>query len=216
MNWFQHYWWVVLTVILILPLFAIAAFARWLSRKPNIGLEEAVKCWDVFVKLISALTIIVSGAILIGKYVDQREQTERQSRAQEQKESNLRSAEFLRQKLAFDTELHQRRRKLFDEVKLLAARLSNGGKRTEADVRRFSELYYADLIGIEQLRGPVESAMVTFRMKLQQEHGAPEDSLDQLALKLARACETEMSASLEKLLAQHQAIAALVTAETGR
>jgi hypothetical protein len=200
----------------MMPLVAIAAFARWLNRKPDIGVEEAVKCWDVFVKLISALTIIVSGAILIGKYVDQREQTEELRRAQEQRESNLRSAEFLRQKLTFDTELHQRRRKLFDEVKLLAARLAAARQPADPDVKRFIELYNADLIGVEQLRGQVEAAMVRFRLKLQQDKGAPEDSLDQLALQLARACETERSASEGKLLEQHQAIATLVTAETKR
>ena len=31
------------------------------------------------------------------------------------------------------------------------------------DVRRFDELYDADLIGVEQLQGPVEAAMVRFR-----------------------------------------------------
>jgi hypothetical protein len=50
----------------------------------------------------------------------------------------------------------------------------------------------------------------------QQEKDAPEQSVDQLALQLARACETEISASEGTLLEQHQAIAALVTADTKR
>jgi hypothetical protein len=177
-------------------------------------LEEGVKCWDVFVKLISALTVIVSGAILIGKYVDQREQAERQRAAQEQKDRNLRSAEFLRQKLSFDTERHQRKRILFNEAKVLAARLSNARSPAEADVKRFTELYDAELVGVEQFEGAVEAAMVNFRRKLRREPGAPAESLEQLALRLAHACETEMRASEDGLLEQHKTIAALVTAGT--
>jgi hypothetical protein len=211
MNWFHDYWWVVLGVVLTLPLVCVAAFAAWLRRRPDLHVDDAVKCWDVFVKLISALTVIVSGAILIGKYVDQREQADRQQAMQQQKESNLRSAEFLRQKLTFDTERHQRQRTLFNEAKLVAARLADAASPAPADVRRFSELYDAELIGVEQFQGEVEGAMVRFRRKLRREPGAPEDSLEQLALQLARACETELKASEDALLDQHRTIAALVT-----
>jgi hypothetical protein len=46
--------------------------------------------------------------------------------------------------------------------------------------------------------------------------GAAENTLDQLALQLARTCETEIRESEEKLLEQHKTIAALVAAETRR
>jgi hypothetical protein len=210
-GWFQDYWWIVLVAVLTVPIVCVFAFARWLGTKPNLAFDEKIKAWDVFVKLVSALTVVASGAVLIGKYVDQREEADRQQALRETRESNFRTAEFLRQRLAFDTDRHQRRRKLFDEAKVLAARLANTKTPTAIDVRRFDELYDADLIGVEQLRGPVEAAMVRFRSKLRGDANAPTDHIDLLALELADACETEMRASEDGLLNQHKAIATLVT-----
>lgn len=212
MSWFHDYWWAVLAVVLTLPLVCVAAFAAWLRRRPELAVDDAVKSWDVFIKLISALTVIVSGAILIGKYVDQQEQSDRQRMEQQRKENNLRSAEFLRQTLAFDTERHQRKRTLFNEAKVVAARLANDASPSPADLRRFSELYDAELIGVERFQGQVEAAMVRFRARLRREPEAPPDDLEQLALQLAHACETELKESEDALLAQHKTIAALVTA----
>jgi hypothetical protein len=210
-SWFQDYWWIVLVAVLTVPIVCVFAFARWLGTKPNLVFDEKIKAWDVFVKLVSALTVVASGAVLIGKYVDQREEADRQQALRETRESNFRTAEFLRQRLAFDTDRHQRRRKLFDEAKVLAARLANTKTPTAIDVRRFDELYDADLIGVEQLEGPVEAAMVRFRSKLRGDANAPADHIDLLALELAHACETEMRASEDGLLNQHKAIATLVT-----
>jgi len=216
MAWFQDYWWVVLMAVLLLPVACIAGFARWLGRASTLTFDEKIKSWDVFVKMVSALTIVASGAVLIGKYVDQREQEHRQQAAQDHRESNLRTAEFLRQKLTFEAERHQRRRKLFDEAKVLAARLANTKTPVAADVRRFDELYDADLIGVEELGGAVERAMVDFRRKLRGEPGAPAGGIDQLALQLAHACETEIRSSEDGLLDQHKQIAALVTSAASK
>jgi hypothetical protein len=204
MDWFQDYWWMLLVGVLLLPIAAIVLFARWLGAGTALGFDEKLKSWDVFIKLVSALTVVGTGAVLIGKYFDQREHLAKQ-------ESNLRTAEFLRQKLAFDTERHQRRSKRFDEAKVIATRLATGRSRVDADVRRFEELYGADLIGVEKLGGPVEQAMVRFRRKLRGEPGAPADPIDQLSLQLATACETELKTSEEELLAQHKAITELVS-----
>lgn len=207
MDWFQDYWWVVLGVVLLVPLLAVALFARWLRAQPT-SYDEKIKSWDVFVKLVSALTVITTGAILIGKYVDQREQADRLQAVRAGQEANLRTAEVLRQKLAFDTETQQRRRKLFDEVKVVAARIANSPQPKPADVTRFDELYYADLIGLEG--ADVEGAMVRFRRKFRKENEAPADPIGQLALQLAIACETELAASRDKLLDQYNAIAVLL------
>ena len=209
MEWFQHYWWAVLLVILASPLAGAMVFASWLKRQPGLQLDEGVKCWDVFVKVVSAFTVIVSGVVLMGKYVDQRDQVERQRASQEQKETNLRTAEFLRQVLSFDTEVHQKRGLLFAEAKKIASRLANARSPAAADVQRFDELYDADLIGLEGAK--VESAMVRFRRKLRQEVSAPADSLEQLALQLSAACKEELMASQAALLKQHEAILALAT-----
>jgi hypothetical protein len=216
MDWFQDYWWALLVAVLLLPLAAIAFFVRWLRSQAALGFDDKIKSWDVFVKLVSSLTVVASGAVLIGKYFDQREQVARQEQAQRQQDANLRAAEFLRQKLTFDTERHARRRTLLTEAKVLAARLANTPSPAAADIRRFDELYDADLIGVEQLHGEVEKSMVEFRKRLRGAAGASSEPFSQLALRLAHACEAELKASEDALLEQHQAIAALVTPSTAR
>ena len=211
MDWFQQYWWILLIAVLVLPAIAIAVFARWLGAIAGLGFDEKLKAWDTFIKLVSAITVVATGAVLIGKYFDQREQVARREEQRAEQEGRLRTAEFLRQKLAFDTERHQRRRKLFDEAKVTAARIATSKSAAAADVRRFEELYGADLIGVERLEGPVEVAMVRFRRKLRGEAGAPPDPIEQLSLDLGRACETELKASEDELLAQHKAITELVS-----
>jgi len=198
--------------VLLLPLAAIMLFARWLGALAGLGFDEKLKAWDVFIKLVSALTVVGTGAVLIGKYFDQREQLAHREEQRAEQEGRLRTAEFLRQKLVFDTDRHQRRQKRFDEAKVIATRLATAKSPAAADVRRFEELYGADLIGVEQLEGPVEKAMVRFRRKLRGEAGAPPDPIDQLALQLSTACETELKTSEDDLLAQHKVITELVSA----
>jgi hypothetical protein len=205
MDWFQKYWWMLLVGVLLLPVAAITLFSRWLRIRSGLAFDDKLKSWDVFIKLVSALTVIGSGAVFIGKYFDQREQAAKQ-------EANLRTAEFLRQKLTFDTELHQRRQKLFNEAKLVASRLATAKVPADSDIRRFEELYLGDLIGIEQHEGPVEKAMVRFRRKLHNEPGAPDDPILQLALQLGTATGTELKVSQDSLLAQHKEITDLVSA----
>jgi hypothetical protein len=200
--------------ILTLPVVSIVAFAWWLNRRSTLDVEQGVKCWDVFVKLISAFTLVVSGAMLFGKYIDQQGQLQSQRAEQEQNELNLRKAEFLRQKLLFDTERHQRKRTLFDEVKTLAAGIANSESPDQVSLKRLDELYFAALIGVEKRKGPVESAMVRFRKKLKGESDAPVDNLPQLALALSTACEIELRESEDLLLEQHKAISDLVNQST--
>ena len=147
----------------------------------------------------------------MARYFDQREAVARQEEALSQQDGNLRAAEFLRQKLIFDTERHARRRTLLTEAKVLAARLANTTAPAAADIRRFDELYDADPIGVEQLGGEVEKRMVEFRSRLRGEAGSSNEPFNQLALRLATACENELKASEDALLAQDEAIAALVT-----
>jgi len=201
----HEYWLVILVAILTIPLFCVVAFGLWLKKRQDIDLEAGTKCWDVFIKLISALTIVASGAMLFGKYIDQQY-------LQQQRDSNLKKAEFLRQKLQFDSDRHQRKRALFDEVKGLGARLANTDQPDKASVRRFEEMYFGALIGVEELHGPVETAMVRFRNKLKRSPSAPEDSLEQLSLQLSKACEEELKSSEDSLVKQHEQISELVTA----
>jgi hypothetical protein len=208
----QEHWWVILLALLALPVAAVVAFAWWMRQRPGIDLEKGVKCWEVFIKLVSALTVVVSGAMLFGKYIDQQDETRKQKAQQDKHESAFRKAEFLRQKVQFDTERHQRKRLRFDEVKGLAAMLANSNPPDPTAARRFDEMYYASLVGVEQLHGPVEGAMVRFRNKLKGLPGAPDENLEQLSLELSRACEEELKESEAALIDQHRQIADLLTA----
>jgi len=154
--------------------------------------------------------------MLFGKYIDQQRVLEGDRVQQQRRELDLKNAEFLRQKLQFDTERHQRKRTLFDEVKGLAAKLANTETPDKAVMSRFEEMYYASLIGVEKLNGPVEQAMVRFRLKLKGLPGAPETSLDQLSLQLSTACEIEAKESEDSLIEQHRKISDLVTAGNPR
>src|SRR5438128_1097358 len=181
----HEYWWIILAAILIAPLICIAAFSRWLQKRPDVDLEKGVKCWDVFVKLISALTVVVSGAMLVGKYIDQQKIVESEKIVQQRHEQDLRKAEFLRQELQFDTDRHTKKRTLFDEVKVLAAKLANSNSPDKASTDRFEQLYFGALIGVEKLGGPVEGAMVSFRKKLKKLYGEPPNILDHRAIQLS-------------------------------
>jgi hypothetical protein len=210
MQWFQDYWWVLLLAVLLMPVIAVLLFMRWLRSQPAMVFDEKVRSWDVFVKLVSALTVVATGAILIGKYFDQREQASAREAVRSQQESSLRKAELLRQKLSFDTERYQRQQKLLTEAKRVAARLANSRPPAVADLTRFEELYYADLVGVEKRGGQVEKLMVMFRRGLNGEDAGSGQSLSGLALQLAAACETELADSERDLLNQQEAILALV------
>lgn len=212
-SFWQDQWWLILFAILTLPVAAAAVFAWWLQRRPSIDLDKGAKCWDVFIKLVSAFTVIVSGAMLFGKYIDQQMQAQKESAARAARELNLKEAEFLKHKLEFDKEHHQRKRVLFDEAKGVAARLAKGENPSDDTIRRFHELYLASLIGVEQWQGPVEKAMVNFDRKLGNKPGAPTESLDQLSLQLSMACEQELKESQDELLAQYKRILGLVTGD---
>src|SRR5215203_5485494 len=183
----HDYWWMIMSVILGVPLISIAVFSWWLRRRPDIDVEKGVKCWDVFVKLVSALTIVASGAMIFGKYIDQQRLFEVDKSEQQRRELDFKKAEFVRQKLQFDTDRHKRKETLFDEVKIIAAKLANSDTPDKETIIRFEEMYHGSLIGVEKAGGPVESAMVQFRRKLKGLPGAPDEGLDQLSLQLSSA-----------------------------
>lgn len=208
MIW-ETYWTVILASIILVPSICVAIFAYWIKTYSSATGEIAAKYWDVFVKLISAFTVIFSGAMLFGKYIDQQQSIEAAKQGQVLREIALQEAEYLKQKLAFDTRKHDKRNVLLSQAKQVASRLASQQPPDPALELRFEELYYADLIGIEQKGGPVERAMIGFRKELK--GTADEEQLKQLSLNLSRAVTTELKSSEDALLAQHKQITALVT-----
>lgn len=71
MWWHQHLS-AILMGILAIPIVASILFALWLRGREKVDLETGSKCWDAFSKVIGAFTVIVTGAMLFGEYIEQR------------------------------------------------------------------------------------------------------------------------------------------------
>src|SRR4051812_39798140 len=201
MLW-EHYWRWFCLAILVLPLLASAAFAHWMRRRPALGGDVAVKYWEVFIKLMGAITVVVTGAFVFGKYIDQKVQAER--------------ADFLKHKGAYVERRIEMLRgdraqaaKLFQSAAGAAAKLANPADPAErklgSPVRaEFEQLYWASLIGVERPGGEVETAMVRFREAVE----ADTSNLHQNVLAIARACVAELAEKDTKIRdVEDQAIA---------
>lgn len=207
MLW-EAYWAWVLASIVIVPSMCVAAFALWMARVSTATGEVAAKYWDVFVKLISAFTVIFSGAMLFGKYIDQQKAVAAAEETRAVRAVALRKADFLIQKLAFETKKHDLKTALLSEAKQVASRLANQTIPDPEMVLRFDELYLSDLIGIEVKGGDVERAMIAFNKRLKGE--TEKQSLRNLSLSLSRAVTNELQASENAILEQHREISDLV------
>jgi hypothetical protein len=187
----DQYLWVILIVIVLVPLVSILTFARWLKRQ-SLDIEKTIKCWDVFVKLLSALTAVVAGAMVFGQYITEQSQLEQQR-------IDLQRKDFYKIVQQEKKELEAQRTatsELYKEVKAIVARLARSddpaAQEFQDDFKKFDEMYWANLIGIE---GPtVEAAMVRFRRAIErwlEEKEKPEDMM-QLSLALSSACSEEI------------------------
>ena len=192
--WWHEYWGAIIIAIIALPIISIIGFAIWMRRREMDDLEVGSKCWDVFVKLISALTVIVAGAAVFGKYIDQKEASEARSIEQKRLQRMSGHLEFLQKE-------YDRKRRLLREAARVASRLTNSDPPAQSDLVRFDELYFADLIGVETLQGKVEAAMVCFRRKLKENDpskglaisGCPQhDTLHLYSLDLSNAVKYEV------------------------
>lgn len=170
-SFWLNYWWLLLLILIGISIAIVFAFASWMRTRPDIDLQTGAKCWDTFVKLISAFTAIAAGSLVVVKYFDQRAQTEEQQIRFEQ-------AKAVQQRLMFEVEEHRRRELFFAEAAQTAARIAflsalfkengntitnEGDSKTELykSLLRFEELYHADLIGLEGVG--VAKAMICFR-----------------------------------------------------
>lgn len=209
MFWRKH-WGAVLMALLALPLLSASGFWLWLSHRPDVTLKSGAECWDVFLKFVSAMTVIFGGAMVFGKYIEERADAAAVDAQHAERDLALREAEFLRQKLAIDAQHHADKVKLLTEARSVAARIATAPEPDSGSLVRLDELYYADLIGVEKFQGPVEEAMVQFRLRLKNDPRAGDKSLEELSLRLSDAVDDEMKESEADLLRQHRAIASLL------
>src|SRR5260370_34363558 len=154
-------WFIIVLVIALVPSMCIVGFARWIGRQKEIKFEEKVKAWQVFVSLTSAMTALVGGGLLTGKYVAEQTRLEGERLDQSKRELNFKKAESLRQEIAYWQQKQDQKRKLYDEVEKLATHLAELKEvdqiKKSPERSQFEQMYWAQLIGVE---GPeVEAAM---------------------------------------------------------
>jgi hypothetical protein len=168
--------------------------------------EEKVKAWEVFVSMTSAITALVGGVLLIGKYIDEQAAQEANRQEQAKQELRFKHAEALRLQVAALQQRHDRKRKSYDEAKKVAQELAGLDEKAVDQVKggpkrqQFEQMYWADLIGVEDRH--VESAMIRLRKHLEQWvatgkkplGGDYETDVNQAALKLSQACERDVQA----------------------
>jgi hypothetical protein len=215
-------WYVILLIVVLIPVVCIAGFARWIGRRTELKFEEKAKAWEVFVSMTSALTALVGGVLLIGKYIDEQAAQEATRQKQAKQELNFKHAEALRLQVAALQQKHDRKRKNYDEAKKVAQELA-GLEASAVDQikigqpkrQQFEQLYWADLIGVEDKH--VESAMVRLRKHFENwvatgkkpEGGDYKTDVYQAALKLSEACEKDVQALEETINALDEQIVSL-------
>jgi glutamate synthase domain-containing protein 1 len=198
-------WYLILLIVALIPAVGIAGFARWIGRRTELKFEEKAKAWEVFVSMTSALTALVGGVLLIGKYIDEQAAQEANRQEQAKQELKFKNAEALRLQVTALQQKHDHKRKVYDEAKKVAQELVGLGEESvdqlkvgQAKRQQFEQLYWADLIGVEDKH--VESAMVRLRKHFEKwvatgkkpAGGNYETDVNQAALKLSEACETDV------------------------
>ncbi|MFN0115054.1 MAG: hypothetical protein ACKVPY_10295 [Paracoccaceae bacterium] len=190
---FDLYWEWILAGIVAAPVLGALGFARWMKKSSGATGELATKYWDVFIRLASALTVIAGGAFTYAGYVQGREDARQDGLAHERRQAEIRQAEILSSQLEFERQRHDRFRKALSEARTTAAFLATHAGTDPNRRARFDELYYSDLIGIENQR--VEAAMVAFMRELVrvEKEGATVHQLNTLSLRLSREVDRQLA-----------------------
>lgn len=207
----------VVVVLFVLVIASAWHFRRWLAARETISTSDQIKCWEIYIKAVSTLAVVVAGLMAFLRYIDQRNMELNQQRmqaAQTEREFNIK---LYGQSATTDAA----KRVLLNEASDLAATLATLESLDEpvgAIARnRFERLYHGQLVLYEG--GDVETAMIDVRdalLKWQrsgkkptelaasertgQSSALPEieknnsDFMRQLALRLAGACRKELAA----------------------
>lgn len=194
MFW-QKYWGLFFLLIVLLPCVAAGLFGRWLRRRADIKTEDSLKYWEVFVKVLGAMTVVVTGAFVFGKYIDQKAEAQRA-------ESVKHEAAYLERRIDVAKKERAQKAELFKAATGAAVKLANAGDPKELALAsptraEFEQLYWASLIGVEEPGGPVERAMVQFRREVERRAGGTPgaETPHALVLTLAQACIAELGKS---------------------
>jgi hypothetical protein len=200
-------WFVLVLCIVILPLVAVALFMRWIGRQAHLSFEEKTKAWGVLTALLGSLTVIVGGAMVVGKYADEQGRLRQAELQAQERDATQRARAVTSQQATRLQAEHDRLQRLYDATMTAATRLralpaGDIAALTTSTVRgEYEDLYWARLIGLES--PDVEAAMVKYRRLLvewETSRTKPSEELGPAVLRLSIACHAHLT-SLQRRIA---------------
>ena len=191
----------IASLLLFVPLLCLAAFARWIKSQSSLPYDDKVRSWEAFIKLLSAMTVVVAGVFTFLQYFEQRRyETDQKEREFEQ--------QLGQQQIEFAQEQFNRKSATYGEAIKNASIIATSRSLEDASdaIAKFHELYWGQMVQYEGRE--VEAAMVRFSRALEQLQGAPELQPDAtrelriLSLGIATACRDELAADKATLFAK--------------
>ena len=189
-------WW----TIGLLFIFFIGSFSLWIRNQKDIDIDNKIKIWEVFTKLLSVIIAIAAAVTGFSQYLAQQDRALQQSRI----ELLQRQIEVAQKKQDNEIRSLNELQALYDEATKLTISFSHTPIASSPEFRKnfshFDELYYAKLVTHGE--GPyVEDAMVRFRQALVdwQETESKPVNLNSLSLKLSDACRNELRAKRKQI-----------------
>jgi hypothetical protein len=200
-------WFVLVVCIIVLPLLAVALFMRWIGRQTHLSFDEKTRAWGVLTALLGSLTVIVGGAMVVGKYADEQGRLRQAELQAQERESTQRARAVTSQQATRLQAEHDRLQRLYDATMTAATRLralpaGDIAALTSSTVRgEYEDLYWARLIGLES--PDVEGAMVRYRellVKWESSGVKPTEELGPAVLRLSTVCHEHLT-SLQRQIA---------------
>ena len=202
-----------LVPILAASAVAIYLFARWIKSQSDMPADTQIKYWEVFGKNMTVLVGIISGTLLIVKYLDEKNIAENQLVREKQ-------IEFKQKQLAAELERHKEFKTNLSRARAVAAQIAETATRNQGGdistelLLEFNTLYYADLIGIEIKQGEVEGSMVSVRNELEKMGKVGTGELQKLSLKLSTSVRNELVKSEEAVQKIRQELSDLASGKS--
>lgn len=185
----------------LVPILGVSAlatylFGRWINSHSGMTGEIQIKSWEVFGKNITVLVGIISGTLLLVKYLDEKNIAENQMVCEKK-------IEFKQKQVATELVRHNEYKLHLGRARTVAAQIANSRATPQSEkvpgklLLKFDTLYYADLIGIEGSK--VASSMINYRNQLEKADVIATNKFHALTLRLSESVKEELEDSKKKL-----------------
>ena len=165
--------------VLAIVLIATWRFGHWLRSQTDITTQDKIGSWEIFIKLIGGVGIIIGAIFTVWQYLDQRER------------------ELVQRRMEFDQQVYDHKSKVYDEAIMAVSSLANATTlsepTTQQNLKTFWDLYWGKMVRHENIA--VETCMVQLARALKdwEEGGTKPSQLPQLSLSLAHAIRDDLS-----------------------